>query len=181
MKSVVPAILILAAYALGLLWIGGITWYVAPPGANATTALIVSGAGAAGAVVCIVLLLQTERSRARALLGFYLGLFVLIVMGVGAGMRLKGSLGRTSEFNQEVRRGSVTVVTQTRENKDSPIHPVAYQAVGIAATVALSAFAFIVLLTQKPKYAVPVEPGIIPTDPARTTASMSAPGGPAGA
>ncbi len=175
MKSALPAAVTLFVYAIGLLFVGGVTWYVAPPGVTATTALVVSGAGAVLAVVCVVLLLQFESSRARGLLGFYLGLVLLIALAIGAGMRLKGSLARTSEFNQEVRRGPVTVVTQTRENKDSPIHPVAYQAVGIAATVTLSIFALVALAMQKPRPGPQArsEPVGLPPEPAPALSAVA--------
>ena len=138
----------LLVYGAALLFVGALTYFVAPPGANAATAMIVSGGGALLLMLCAVCAPLVRERRRLGLLAIYGGLALPLILGVGALMRLSGSLNKTNAFNADFEQnGSIALVAQGDEKR----HNTAYQTVGIGSTVMLSAFGFIVLLLHMPK------------------------------
>ncbi|MBL0926284.1 MAG: hypothetical protein IBJ11_01355 [Phycisphaerales bacterium] len=144
------AAVVMIAYGLALLSIGYVTYSVAPPGANAWTALLITLVGAGLMIACAVLTLRIRQNRLPGIIGVHAGLVLPLLLAIGPAMRLSGSLENAAKFNDAVKAGSVTVVTQTGENKNTIPHPVAYQAVGLASIAVLSIFAFIALLMLRP-------------------------------
>jgi phosphotransferase system glucose/maltose/N-acetylglucosamine-specific IIC component len=141
--------LTLFAYAAALLFVGWLTYHVAPPGSNAFTALIISGGIAALSVACGVLTLLLKKKRVLGMIGIHVGLILPLVGAIGPAMRLSGSLENTARFNDELRANNeVTVTTKTGENV---WRNTAYQTVGIGSSAAVSAFAFVALLAHRPK------------------------------
>jgi len=171
MKTVIPAVSVMIAYALAVTFIGGLTWFLSSPGANAITALIVSGAAGILMTVCAVLALRVQSNRRMGLVGLYGALIIPIVIAGGAGMRLRPSLEKAQAFNNAVREGEVKLTLQSLENDLVP-HPVAYQSVGLGAITALSLFAFVAMLaTRSPLPPEQVRPIILdaPSRPAIST------------
>lgn len=148
--------LLMALYAVALVAVGYLTYSVAPPGAKAATALMMSSGIAALMLFCAVASLMINRNRAIGMVGIHLGLILPLVAALGTGMRLPGSYNNAKAFNAAVAsEGSVLVQPASSENRHLP-HPVAYQTVGIGSTVILSLFAFAAILSHRPK--VPPKP-----------------------
>jgi len=176
--------ILLSLYGVAL-FIGGLaTYLVSPPGANAFTALLIPTIGAVLAIACAVMSLMIGANRLLGMLGIHLGLVLPLVMALGAGARLGGSLGGAQEFNDQLAKLQEAAETETVLSRvqrvgageaaarkfvvkqesatgseelfsvpvdnDGAWRPRGYQTVGIASAVALSAFAFIVLLMQRP-------------------------------
>lgn len=151
MKHTIPAALTMIAYALAVLFVGGLTYFVAPPGASAVTALIVSIAAALLASACAVMSLLIESRRTLAMIGIHAGIVLPLVIAAGSFARLRGSLDGAHAFNQAIAQsGGVIVSSQTIQDKSKP-HPLAYQSVGIGAVGAISLFGFVTLLLQRPR------------------------------
>ncbi|MEO1130067.1 MAG: hypothetical protein AAFX05_10245 [Planctomycetota bacterium] len=139
----------LFAYAAALLFVGWLTYHVAPPGSNAFTALIISGGIALMSVACGVLTLLLKKKRVLGMIGIHVGLVLPLVGAIGPAMRLSGSMENTARFNDELRASSqITVTTATGDNV---WRNTAYQTVGIGSSAAVSAFAFVALLAHRPK------------------------------
>ncbi|MCA9294673.1 MAG: hypothetical protein KDA20_12760 [Phycisphaerales bacterium] len=138
----------LLAYGAALVFVGFLTYFVAPPGANAATAAIVSSVGAVLLMLCAICAPLVRERRKLGLIAIYGGMALPIILGMGSLMRLSGSLKKTQEFNAEFEQsGSIALVASGAEKR----HNTAYQTVGIGATVVLSAFAFVVLVMHRPK------------------------------
>lgn len=149
MRRLLPYCFTIAAYGLAILFIGGLTWFVAPPGASAITALAVSVIGAVLMGVCAALTLRLENNRRLGMIGIHAALVLPLVLALGAGMRLRASLDKANTFNNALRAAPVAVSMESIANKDLP-SPVAYQTVGLGSIAAVSLFAFVALLAQRP-------------------------------
>lgn len=160
MRTVLPAAVTMIAYALSLLFVGALTWMVAPPGASAVTGLVISIVASLAMSACAVMLLRAGSSRGPAVAGLYLGIAIPLLVAIGAGWRFRGSIEKAAEFNRAVEAGSVIVAPRTKENAHNP-HPVAYQAVGIGATIALSGLAFVALVANARRVPAREEPTAI--------------------
>jgi hypothetical protein len=163
--------LTLVAYAIALVLVGFVTYSVAPEGANAATALIISGVLAALAVACAVLSFMIKSNRTLGMIGIHLGLVVPLLAVAGTASRLPASLEATERGNSDLttireqaeRTGGATLVKTEDEweltfpesevtvGMGNVLSPRGYQTVGIASTACLSAFAFIALLIHRPK------------------------------
>lgn len=150
MKRVIPASITMIAYALSLLGVGWLTFFVAFPGSNAFTALIIPAVGAILMTVCAVLALRIGSNRTLGMIGIHAGLIIPLVIALGAGMRLRGSLEKSLAFNKQVRTEAVAVSPITRETREQ-LRPMGYQSVGIGSITALSLFAFVSLVSLRPK------------------------------
>lgn len=148
MKNVIPAVSIMIAYAVAVTFIGGLTWFLATPGSNAVTALIVSGAAGIFMTLCAILSLRIQGNRRMGLVGLYGALVIPLIIAGGAGMRLRPSLEKAQAFNSAVRSQPISVSLESLRNDNSP-QPVAYQSVGLGAITALSLFAFVALLAAR--------------------------------
>lgn len=157
-RRVVPAAVTMIAYALALLAIGGLTYGVALPGASSATALLIPAGGAVLMILCAVLALRIGSSYWIGMIGIHAALIIPLLLGIGAGSRLKPSLDKVGAFNSAVRQAPVAVSVQTRENRDQP-RPIGHQAVGLGSIVAVSGFAFVAILMQRPRVPRPEEPG----------------------
>lgn len=155
MRNVVPAVITMIAYGLAVLFIGGLTYFVAPPGANALTALIISILAAVFMTTCAILSLMIESRRTLGMIGIHLGLILPLVIAVGPFMRLRASLDHAHAFNAAVAEaGGLIVSKETIADKSKP-SPIAYQTVGLGSIGALSVFAFITLIVQRPRVPKP--------------------------
>jgi hypothetical protein len=144
------AAIIMVLYAAALLAVGYLTYSLAPPGANAKTALYISAGIAALMVLCAIAALTIKANRTVGMIGIHVGLVLPLLAAAGPIMRLPGSLENANRFNEQVAAGGVMVQPLTDENRDLP-HPVAYQAVALGSTAALSLFAFGAILSHRPK------------------------------
>ncbi len=138
----------LLVYATSILIIGWLTNHVAPPGANAATAVIVPSIGAALLTLCAVCAPLVRERRKLGLFAIYGGMAIPIVLGMGAFMRGQSSLKKTHEFNALFdEEGSIALVVSGEEKR----HNTAYQTIGIGSMVVMSGFAFLVLIMHRPK------------------------------
>jgi len=144
------ASIVMLLYAAALVGIGFLTYSVAPPGANATTALIISSAFAGIMVFCAIASLAIRQNRTLGMVGIHVGLVMPLVVAAGSFMRFPGSLNNTQQFNEAITQGSVTISAQRDQTGAEP-PPVAYQTVGIGSTAIISLFAFGAILTHRPK------------------------------
>ncbi|MDX2115615.1 MAG: hypothetical protein SFZ24_08355, partial [Planctomycetota bacterium] len=150
MTRVVPFALTLMAYGVSVLFVGGLTWAVAPPGASAVTALIIGAGACVLAVTCAVLALRIRSQRVAGMIGIHGGLALPLVIAIGPAMRLPSSFDGARAFNAAVREQPTIVSRESLADKSKP-HPVAYQTVGLGGVGALSVFAFVALLAQRPR------------------------------
>lgn len=161
MRQVAAFSAVLIAYALAMAFIGWLTWRVAPPGANALTAAIIPGAGAAISLACAVLLLRVTAHRGQARAGLWIGLILPIVMGAGAASRLPKSLSADRAFHSassQVTPDSPASAAESATDPGAvptsatrPSHSTGYQAVGLGAVTALSALAMVSLIGLRPR------------------------------
>lgn len=164
MPGLVKAALLMFVYAIGLLVIGWLTMVVAPPGAKAITAIIAPGAMAVLMIVCAVATLMIGSNRAVGMAGIHVGLVLPLLFAIVVGTtRLPKSLDAAFEFKRAI-DSSASGVIVTKSAQEGEPHPKGYQAVGMGGMVALSGFAFVALLMQRPKvpkrepHAAPVAP-----------------------
>lgn len=142
--------LLMVLYAIALVAIGYLTYSVAPPGANAATALKMSSGIAALMLFCAVASLAIRRHRALGMVGIHLGLLLPLIAALGTGMRLPGSYANAQRFNEAAAQEAGVLVQAVSDQRDRP-HPVGYQTVGIGSSVVLSVFAFAAILSHRPK------------------------------
>jgi hypothetical protein len=144
------AAIVMVLYAAALLGVGYLTYSLAPPGANAATALYISAGIGALMVLCAIATLARKVNRTAGMIGIHLGLVLPLLAAAGPIARLPGSLENAKRFNDAVAAQGVMVEPLTDENRDLP-HPVAYQSVALGSTAALSLFAFGAILSHRPK------------------------------
>lgn len=150
-----PAAVTMFFYGLAVLFVGGLTYFVAPPGANAVTALIISIVAALAMTTCAVMSLMIDSKRVLGMIGIHLGLLLPLLVAAGPIMRLRPSLDKAHAFNAAVAEpGGLIVSAETIADKGKP-QPVGYQTVGLGAIGALSVFAFVTLLVQRPRVPKP--------------------------
>lgn len=164
--------LTLIAYAVALVAIGYVTYILAPDGANARTALAISGGIGVLCVVCAVLALLIRGNRTLGMIGVHVGLLLPLVALAGTSFRVGGAMENARAGNdalatlsaqaedaqsvmvQRPEKGELRLVfPDAAETVDmnKVLHPKGYQAVGIASSSALSAFAFLALVFHRPK------------------------------
>lgn len=143
-------------YALSLVTLGAtilaiclLTSEVAPPGANAKTAVIIGGAGFILLTMCALLSLMINRNRALGMIGIHIGLLLPLLLASGPLMRVSGSIEKAKAYYE-------TPATETPAQEEQEVtaadsdHPYAYQAVGLGSVALVSVFGFIMLITQRP-------------------------------
>lgn len=168
--------LTLVFFAVALIALGYATYSIAPPGSKAITALYMSAGIGGLAVICAVLSLLIKGNRKLGMIGIHLGLIVPLLATVAPGIRFFMSQETAITANTEIERVSTYLaaddapvvrpeVSADEEERTwalvfsegSPVEmndllrPKGYQAVGLAGTSLLGAFAFLVLLMQRPK------------------------------
>ncbi len=163
------------AYAVALVLVGFVTYSVAPPGANAMTALVMSSLIAGLMIVCAIFALAIKKNRTLGMIGIHVGLVVPLLAIGGTGARLGGSLANANAANESIERimllmeldQPATLVDRGQDAEDSRyavrvseadsaaadalFNPIGYQTVGIGSTAILSAFAFVALLSHRPR------------------------------
>jgi hypothetical protein len=144
------AAIVMVLYAAALLCVGYLTYSLAPPGANAATALYISAGIGALMVLCAIATLARKVNRTVGMIGIHLGLVLPLLAAAGPIARLPGSMENAKRFNDAVAAQGVMVEPLTDENRDLP-HPVAYQSVALGSTAALSLFAFGAILSHRSK------------------------------
>ncbi|MEL7472581.1 MAG: hypothetical protein AAGK04_04625 [Planctomycetota bacterium] len=154
---------VLLVYA-GLLLLGGmIAFGMAPPGANAMTALIVPGVCAVLIDVCGVLVIvgAARRRRALVMIGAHAGLVLSLLFSVAFAMQGWTRLGQARERAEAVERyeaGELSGAAATDaglsaflEAQDLPAHDTMYLAVILLSLAAISVLAFVALVLSRPK------------------------------
>ncbi|GAB4517719.1 MAG: hypothetical protein Tsb0013_21960 [Phycisphaerales bacterium] len=161
----------LIVFGAALFGVGYVTYAVAPEGANAKTALFITGGLGGLAVVCAFMSLAMVASRPVGMIGVHLGLLIPLLSLGGPAARLSGSLSGAQEANtsiaafksaaEDATAGALTksddgVWTATFGLDDQVqltglLEPKGYQTVGIASTAILSLFGFVALLLHRPK------------------------------
>ncbi len=180
MRRVAPAVITMFAYALALVLMGALTYLARPEGvgwAKAATAVLVPSIAAAMMIVCAVLSMQVKSSYRNAMIGIHLGLVLPLLVAVGAGMRVPSSLEKNRAYYAAQSLEAEGAPQAEAVEDVAPEFPLGYQAVGIGGVAALSVFAFIALLAQRPRLEKPGReedetPDERPADPPRP---MSAP------
>lgn len=89
-------------YAICLLISGIVTMMVAPPGANAATALIIPAVAAGLMIAAAVLSLMIKKNRKLGMIGIHVGLVLPLVFTAGSLSRLSASMSNTSDFNNQL-------------------------------------------------------------------------------
>ena len=145
---VIRFVIVMGMYALAMLFLGWLTFHVAPPGARAITSLAVCGGIGAAALVCAVLTAMAAQKPRLGLIGVYLGFAVAAAGIAGPAMRLGPSLEKTREFNEILERDGSLIVSK---GGDQAKRNTAYQAVGLGAASALSAVALASLVAVRPR------------------------------
>ena len=164
MKHTLGVAITMITYGLAVLFIGALTYFVAPPGSNALTALVISVATFIFMTACAVLSLQIDSNRRLGMIGIHVGLILPLLIALGPAMRLRGSLNKAHEFNEAVKQtDGATVTVESMKDKAKP-HPVAYQSVGLGGIAAVSVFAFVALLVQRPRVPKALTPHQTPPD-----------------
>jgi hypothetical protein len=164
--------LTLIAYAVALVAVGYVTYSLAPEGANAKTALVISAGIGLVCVACAVLGLLIKGNRTLGMIGVHVGLIMPLLAVGGTASRLGGAIEATNAGNaalatlseqakdaqslmvQRPAEGELKLVfpdASEQVDMNAVLEPRGYQAVGIASTAALSAFAFLALLFHRPK------------------------------
>lgn len=137
----------MTAYALALVGIGWMAYSARYPGASAWTSIVVPGLGAAAAITCVVLAARINSNRRLGMIGIHAGMFIPLLMAVGAFWRMPGQFEKNANFfNQMNKTEGVSTSTMTAEK-----HPTGYAAVGLGSVGALSSFAFVCILLLRPK------------------------------
>lgn len=168
---VIKAAVVMIVYAVLVIGVGWLTFHVAPPGANAATALIVSVAIGAASIACAVMALMEKRDRRLSLLGIHLGLLIPVLGAIGAFSRFGPSLEKTETFNDRLELDGTLIIAKGGEQA---VRPTAYQTVGLGASGALSVLAFVSLLVHRPTPAKGVYPEIVEPLPTAAPDTLSA-------
>jgi len=187
---------IIIAYAAALIAVGYVGMSVAPPGANAATALIIPLIFALLMLLCLALAFLIKSNRALGMIGIHAALVLPLVAAAGSFSRLAPSIASADSFNTQLQQIQETVakdadrparivnlalatpdrLAPTRDanavNQEqarvlvartaggdllfeaeaaSEWRPRGYQAVSLFAVAALSIFAFVALITHRPK------------------------------
>lgn len=145
---VIRFVVVMGMYALAMLFLGWLTFHVAPPGARAITSLAVCGGIGAAALVCAVLTAMGSQKPRLGLIGVYVGFAVAAAGIAGPAMRLGPSLEKTREYNETLERDGSLIVSK---GGDQAKRNTAYQAVGLGAAAALSAVALASLVAVRPR------------------------------
>lgn len=163
----------LVAYAFALVASGYVTYMVAPPGGSAITAVAIPGVIGLLCVVCAVLSLMIKSNRKLGMIGVHVGLLLPVLTIAGTVSRLSGGLENVNTGNENIAKiieraeGATAAVITPREDGDGldlafaelgePVDMThvfshkGYQVVGIASSAAISLFALVALLAQRPK------------------------------
>lgn len=152
-----PALL-MVGYAVILVGGGLAAYSLAPDGARAETAVIVTGAMAVLMVLCAVLALRLPKDRKKGMMGIHLGLVLPILFGLLLIFQGVNSTRTTMEYRAAVREFDREVETEYKERRrvwleerDLPEHDRAYQAVTMWMLALASFAAFGVLLSMRSK------------------------------
>lgn len=131
----------LIGYGLAVLAIGVATYLVAPPGANALTAVIVTGVIAGLSVVFAVLGLMLTRSRLAGMIGIHAGLVLPVLIAASmVPMSLRS-------YRATVDRYALMEAGEEVEDR----HGVAYRTVAFGSITVVSVYAGIALLLHRPR------------------------------
>ncbi len=84
---------IMYAYAGFLIACGIVAYFMAPPDANATTALIIPAASGVLMVICAVMAGMLHRKRAVGMIGIHAGLVLPLLFAIAFGVRAYGAFG----------------------------------------------------------------------------------------
>jgi len=158
----VKAAAVLAVYAVVVLALGVLAYAIAPPDANALTALIVPGVIALVAIACAAMAALINTSRAVGMVGIHLGLVVLLLVTLGVGHRawathqaVRAYEQALPEWRQALDAGEQDDTDQARaaffEARDAPDHDKAYLRTTLLAVAGTSLAAFVLLLAMRPK------------------------------
>lgn len=160
--------MIMFLYAALMLTFGVLAYLIAPPGANATTAIIATGACAAIMVAMGVMSLMIKTKRKVGMIGIHLGL-VLPLVFAGVFLTRAGSNYRSSgvynyfedSYQADIKSRDVTDTDSLRESflsgakpengKDIPEYDKAYLGFILTLLFGFSVAAFMFLLLSRPE------------------------------
>lgn len=143
-------------YAFSLVALGAtilaiclLTYSVAPPDANAKTAVVIGGVGLVLLTISAALSLMINRQRVLGMIGIHVGLLLPLLLASGPLMRLGGSIEKAKAYYE----APEAETSSAQANEDTPAdanHPYAYQAVGLGSVAIVSVFGFLMLIVQRP-------------------------------
>jgi hypothetical protein len=194
--SISRAATIMFLYAALLLTFGILAYLIAPPGANASTAVVATGACAAIMIAMGIMTLMIKSKRTVGMVGIHMGLVLPIIfagvflMRAGAAYRSSGEFRYfNNAYLADISNRGVEDTTATRESflsgakpefaADIPEGDKAYLGFILTMLFGVSVAAFMFLLLSRPELppkdaaAKPAEPK--PTKPVETTKAKTEP------
>jgi len=158
------AVLTMIGYAVFLVAGGLIAFLMAPPNANATTALLVPSIAAGLMLVSAVLASLLHRSKPAGMIGIHAGLVLPLIFALGIGQRALATWSAVGDYRDqreayeaaEPQPESFEAFLEARVEagtvpEDVPDHDKAYLAVILTVLALGSVGAFALLLVQRPK------------------------------
>lgn len=97
-RSVNRAATIMFLYAIVVLAVSLLAYLIAPPGANATTAIVVGGVAAVLTSATAVFSLMIHKNRPLGMIGIHLGLLLPLLFSVGFLMRIPVAYGDSGVY-----------------------------------------------------------------------------------
>ncbi len=167
-RSVNRAATIMFLYALLLIGLSLLAYLMAPPGANATTAVVVGGVTAAIMCAMAVFALVIHKNRVLGMIGIHIGMILPLVFCVGFLMRIPVAYGESgvyhyfdNAFRQKVadgarqdtpedRRAFLVDAADNLAGADIPDTDKAYLGRTLTLLFGASTAAFVLLLLSRP-------------------------------
>jgi len=148
----------MAGYALVLIDGGVSAYFIAPPEANAATALIIPSACAVLMLLCAVASAMMQRNRLIGMIGVHAGLILPLVFAIAFGSRALVATSATEDYREQ--QGALVDAEAPRipganasieAETDAVDHDKMYLAVTLWRLTGLSGLAFVAILLQRPK------------------------------
>ncbi|MEL6311947.1 MAG: hypothetical protein AAFQ17_06210, partial [Pseudomonadota bacterium] len=112
-RSVNRAAIIMFLYALVVVALSALAYLIAPPGANAMTAVVAGGVSAVLMCVMAGMSLLIRKNRAVGMIGIHVGMLLPLVFAIGFLMRIPVAYGSSGvhgffvgEFQRQVAAGA---------------------------------------------------------------------------
>lgn len=173
-RNVNRAAAIMFVYALLVLGLSLLAYVMAPPGANATTAIVIGGVAAVLMSAMAVMSMLIERNRKLGMIGIHVGLLLPLVFAAGFFMRIDDAYSSSgvnryfqNAYQQKVKDGAEDDTEKARRaffvnardglsGKDIPETDKAYLGRTLTLLFGASTAAFVLLLLSRPE--VPAKP-----------------------
>lgn len=147
-------------YAVLLVDAGVFAYLIAPPEANAATALIVPAACALLMTLCGIASLMLRKNRAIGMIGIHAGLILPLVFAAAIGSRALAASGAAATYAEqseayerlpEADRPATFGAYLETLDEPGPDHDKTYLATTLWRLAGISGLAFVVILSQRPK------------------------------